>query len=97
MSFRLFDDRVAVIAEEVPQTTESGLIITEAAQGPLRYGTVALVGSGSYSEHTGQRVSLDVTEGDQVFFHRSSGQPLEIEDVEYVILSIREIIGVVED
>ena len=94
MSFRLLHDRIAVLADQVSDTTESGLIVTESAQSPLRYGTVANAGLGHRSEHTGESVSLDVKEGDRVFFHRSSGQPLEIENVEYVILSNSEIIGI---
>ena len=93
MAFRLLHDRIAVIADEVADTTESGLIITESAQSPLRYGTVANVGTGHVSEHTGDLIPMLLTPGDRVFFHRSSGQPIEIEDVEYVVLSQGEIIG----
>lgn len=94
MSFRLLHDRIAVLAEEVAETTASGLIVTEAAQTPLRYGVVTHVGQGIRSAETNEPVSLDVAEGDRVFFHRVSGQPLEIEGVEYVILSNAEIIGI---
>lgn len=94
MAFRLLHDRVAVIADEVSEMTESGLIIGEAAQSPLRYGTVANVGTGHVSEHTSDLVPMIVSEGDRVFFNRFSGQPLEIDGVEYVILSQAEIIGI---
>ena len=73
MAFKLLHDRIAVLAEEVAETTASGLIVTEAAQ-PI--------------------LPLDVAVGDRVFYNRFSGQPLEIEGVEYVILSHGEIIGV---
>ena len=56
MSFRLLHDRIAVLADEVSDTTESGLIVTESAQSPLRYGTVANAGLGHRSEHTGESV-----------------------------------------
>ena len=97
MSFRLLHDRIAVIADEIPETSASGLILTEAAQSPLRYGTVAQVGHGHYSEALNEPIMIPLSEGDRVFFHRSSGQPLEIDDTEYVILSSSEIIGVTED
>ena len=94
MAFSLLHDRVAVIGDEIPETTESGLILTgDAGQSPLRYGTVAVVGRGTRSV-TGEVVPVDVKEGDRVFFNRYSGQPLEIDDVEYVILGNGEIIGV---
>jgi chaperonin GroES len=94
MSFRLLHDRIAVIAEPISETTESGLIIGEAVMSPLRYGTVANVGTGHVSEHTSELVPMILSNGDRVFFHRVSGQPLEIEGVEYVILSQAEIIGI---
>ena len=93
MAFRLLHDRIAVLADEISETTQSGLIVTEAAQSPLRYGTVANVGTGHVSEHTGELVGMLLAEGDRVFFHRASGQPVEIEGVEYVVLSQSEIIG----
>jgi len=93
MAFKLLHDRVAVLADEVAETTASGLIVTEAAQPILRYASVTHVGSGHRSQ-TGELVSLDVAVGDRIFYNRYSGQPLEIEGVEYVILSNAEIIGV---
>jgi chaperonin GroES len=94
MSFRLLHDRIAVIPDLVAETTESGLIIGEAVLSPLRYGTVANVGTGHVSEHTSELVPMILSVDDRVFFHRASGQPLEINGVEYVILSQAEIIGI---
>jgi len=94
MSFRLLHDRIAVIADPVAETTESGLIIGEAVLSPLRYGIVANVGTGHVSEHTSELVPMILSVDDRVFFHRASGQPLEIDGVEYVILSQAEIIGI---
>ena len=96
MTFQLLHERIAVIADELSDTTESGLIVTEAALPVLRYGEVAQVGKGRRSEHTNEHISIDVAEGDRVFFHRASGQPLEIEGIEYVFLSPNEIIGIEE-
>ena len=96
MSFRLLEDRIAVIAEKLQETTESGLIVTESAQPVLRYGVVAFVGVGHRSRESGALIPMDVAVEDRVFFHRASGQPLEIEGTEYVFLSPQEIIGVCE-
>jgi chaperonin GroES len=96
MSFRLLDERVAVIADPLEEQTDSGLFVPESGQSPLRYGVVAKIGSGRRSEHTGEPVPMDVQPGDKVFFPRLAGQPLKVEDVEYVFLSPREIMGVVD-
>ena len=93
MAFELNDDRVAVLVDEIEETTVSGLILTESAQSPLRYGNMSHVGRGHVSEMTNEIVSPQFAVGDRVFFHRASGQPIDIEGIEYVILAPREIIG----
>jgi chaperonin GroES len=98
MMFQLNDDRIAVIADEVEETSASGLILTDSAMSPLRWGVVSHVGIGHISETLGEIIAPLIEQGDRVFFHRASGQPLTIEGVEYVILAPREIIGrLVED
>ena len=99
MSFRLLEDRVAILADEVKDTTESGIVLLpdSAAQEPIRYGTVAAVGEGHKSEYTGICVSPGVNPGDRVFFNRHSGSTLEIEGVEYLFLNKSEIIGISDD
>ena len=91
MAFQLLDDRIAVMADEVEETSSSGLILTDSAQSPLRYGTVIHVGTGR--TENGTPVPMTVHVGDRVFFHRASGGPLSIEGIEYIILGNREIIG----
>jgi chaperonin GroES len=95
MSFSLQSDRVAVIAEPLETKTESGLHVPDTAQDfhTPRYGEVAVVGIGHRSEATGELVPLDVAVGDQVFFHKQSGEVWKFEGTEYVVLSPREIIG----
>lgn len=95
MAFTLNDDRVAVLADEVKETTDAGLFVPDSGQNPLRYGTVMVVGSGRRADHG--RVPIDFEVGERVFFHRHSGQLMEIEDVTYVVLAPAEIIGTVVD
>ena len=93
MSFHLLHDRVAVLPDEVAETTESGLILSESAQSPLRFGTITHVGTGHTSDYTGEPVQIWLAAGARVFYHRHSGQTLEIEGTEYVILAPNEVIG----
>jgi co-chaperonin GroES (HSP10) len=94
MPFQLLDDRVAVIADPLEEVSASGLILGDAGLSPLRYGVVANVGLGHISDTTGECVVPNLVEGERVFFHRTSGQPLEIEGTEFIILAPREIIGI---
>ena len=97
MGFKLLEDRVAILAEEVKETNDSGLYVPESGQEVLRYGTVHAVGEGHKSEYTGICVSPGVIEGDRVFFNRHSGSTLEIDGTEYLFLDKREIIGIADD
>jgi co-chaperonin GroES (HSP10) len=94
MSFQLNDSRIAVQTYEVEEASPSGLILTESAKSPLRYGTVTHVGNGHLNER-GEPVVPRFNVDDEVFFHRASGQALEIGGEEYVILQPHEIIGTV--
>ena len=95
MTFKLLEDRIAVLAEEVATKTESGLHFPDTMVNNVpRYGTVVHVGVGHWSEHAKQEIPIAVKKGDRVFFHRGSGETWEIEGTEYVVLSPREIIGV---
>ena len=94
MGFKLLEDRIAVLPDKVESKTASGIFVPETEQ-ILRYGTVSSVGFGHHSEQSGEVIPIDVNEGDRIFFHMHSGQPLTIEGTEYIIISPREIIGVV--
>ena len=97
MGFRLFEDRIAVLPDEEDDKTEGGIIlVSDNAKESMRYGTVAVVGVGHRSDHDGQIIPIDVRVGDRVFWSRPSGSTIKIEDMEYLFLASREIVGVVE-
>ena len=97
MSFRLFEDRIAVVPDEEDDKTEGGIIlVSDNAKEQMRYGTVAVVGLGHRSDHSGEIIPIDVKAGDRVFWSRPSGSAIKIEDTEYLFLASREIVGVVE-
>ena len=98
MTFRLFEDRIAVLADPEKDTTESGIVLLPDSNAleQMRYGTVAVVGAGHVSDYTGTRVIVDLEVGDRVFFNRHSGSPITIDDVEYLFLNAREIVGVLD-
>lgn len=97
MSFRLLDERIAVLPEKVEERSASGLHLPDSAQEPIVYGTVSHVGAGRRSESTGEVLPIDVEIGDRVFYHRASGGVLKVEGTDYTILGPRDIIGIAED
>lgn len=72
----------------------SGIIIPESAdKEKLMKGEVVAVGPGKRAE-SGERIPVEVSIGDTVFFKKPWDEPLKIDDVEYYVLSESEVIGI---
>jgi len=89
------DDRVIVQASEAEEVTASGLVIPETAKEKPQQGHVIAVGPGRTTEK-GERVPLDVKAGDTVVFSKYGGTEFKLEGEEYLILSARDILAIVE-
>jgi chaperonin GroES len=89
------EDRVVVQASEAEQTTASGLVIPDTAKEKPQEGSVIAVGPGRISDQ-GERIKLDVSEGDIVVYSKYGGTEIKLDGQEYLILSARDILAVVE-
>lgn len=96
VAIRPLEDRVLVTIDESEQTTQSGLVIPDTAKEKPQQGTVIAVGPGKRSEQTGEIVPVDVNEGDTVLFSKYGGTEIKYEGTEYLILSARDILAVIE-
>ncbi|WP_293174352.1 co-chaperone GroES [Oceanithermus sp.] len=88
-------DRVVVEPIEEEVTTKGGIVLPDTAKEKPQKGKVIAVGSGKLLEN-GERVPLEVKEGDVVVFAKYGGTEIEIEGNEYVILSERDLLAVIE-
>ena len=95
VALKPLDDRVVVQANEAEQTTASGLVIPDTAKEKPQEGTVVAVGPGKFSD-TGDRIPLDVSTGDVVVYSKYGGTEIKLSGEEYLILSARDILAVVE-
>ena len=89
------DDRVVVQASEAEETTASGLVIPDTAKEKPQQGDVVAVGPGRISD-SGERIALDVAEGDRVVYSKYGGTEIKLGGEEYLILSARDILAIVE-
>jgi chaperonin GroES len=89
------EDRIVVQANEAEQTTASGLVIPDTAKEKPQEGTVVAVGPGRISDQ-GERIQLDVKEGDTVVYSKYGGTEFKISGEEYLILSARDVLAIVE-
>ena len=88
------EDRVVVQANEAETTTASGLVIPDTAKEKPQEGTVIAVGPGRIDDK-GNRVPMDVSEGDTVIYSRYGGTEVKYGGEDYLVLSARDLLAVV--
>ena len=88
------EDRVLVAPLEAEKTTASGLVIPDTAKEKPQEGSVVAIGPGRIDDN-GNRVPLDVSEGDKVIYSKYGGTEVKYAGQEYLILSARDILAVV--
>ena len=88
-------DRVVIKALEKEEKTISGIVLPDTAKEKPQKGTIIAVGTGKVLEN-GQRVALEVSEGQQVIFSKYAGTEIKIDNQDYLILSERDILAIVQ-
>ena len=89
----LFDKVVlkSVVAEE---TTKSGILLTGSAKEKPQVSEVVAVGPGGLVD--GNEVKMTVSVGDKVVLAKYAGAEIKLDGVEYNIVSVSDILAVVE-
>ncbi|MDO5454428.1 MAG: co-chaperone GroES [Corynebacterium sp.] len=95
VNIRPLEDKVLVQLVEAETTTASGLVIPDSAQEKPQEATVVAVGPGKLDD-AGNRVPVDVKEGDVVVFSKYGGTELKYDGEEFLLLSARDLLAVVE-
>ena len=94
VSIKPLEDRIVVKPLDAEQTTASGLVIPDTAKEKPQEGEVLAVGPGRFEE--GQRLPLDVKVGDTVLYSKYGGTEVKYAGQEYLILSARDVLAVIE-
>ncbi|WP_237224776.1 co-chaperone GroES [Rothia nasisuis] len=94
MAIKPLEDRIVVQIIEAEQVTASGLAIPDTAKEKPQEAKVIAVGPGRIDDK-GNRVPVDVTEGDVVIFSKYGGTEVKYGGTEYLILSARDVLAVV--
>ena len=95
VSIKPLEDRIVVKTLEAEETTASGLVIPDTAKEKPQEGEVLATGPGRVDDN-GNRVPLDVTVGDTVIYSKYGGTEVKYGGEEYLILSARDILAVVD-
>ena len=95
MNIKPLGDKVVVKPAKAEEKTESGIILPGSAQEKPHQGTVVAVGSGARDDK-GNHIPLDVKEGDRVIYGKFGGVDLKYDNEEYVVLSEKDILVVLD-
>ena len=87
-------DRVVIKVSEGDIKTASGIVLPDTAKEKPQEGTVVAVSEGKYVE--GKKVALDVKVGDKIIFSKYAGTEVKFEGQDYLIVSERDILAIVE-
>ena len=83
-------DRVLVRRLKEKETAKGGVIIPDTAKEKPHEGEVMAIGAGKIEK--GHRIPLDVKVGDRILFGKYTGNDINIDDQEYLILREEEIL-----
>lgn len=88
MTVKPLGDRVLIKMKEVETKTASGLFIPQTAQEKTTTGTVIAVGD--------DKDAITVKVGQKVMYDKYAGTPITIESVDHLIVSMADLIAIVE-
>jgi chaperonin GroES len=92
VSIQPLEDRIVVTPIEAAAQTASGLYLPDTAKEKPQEGEVVAVGPGRIDDK-GNRVPMDVAVGDKVIYSKYGGTEVNFGDVEYLILSARDVLA----
>ena len=95
MKIRPLNDRLLVKRLKEEEMTAGGIIIPDSAKEKPAEGEVVAVGPGKVADN-GERVALQVKDGDMVLFSKYGGTDVRIDGEDFLIMREDDILGIVE-
>ena len=95
MEIRPLHDRIVVKRVEEAETRRGGIIIPDTAKEKPQEAKVVAVGNGKVTDD-GKKIALDVKAGDRILFSKYSGNEVQIEDSEYLIMREEDVLAILE-
>ena len=95
MKIRPLHDRILVERLEEQEVRKGGIIIPDTAKEKPQEGKVIAAGAGKVGDD-GKKIPLDVKAGDKILFGKYSGSEVKIDDKEYLILRVEDVLAILE-
>ncbi|MEP7105241.1 MAG: co-chaperone GroES [Chloroflexota bacterium] len=94
MNLRPLGDRVVVKPVEREEMTKSGIVLPDTAKEKPQEGIVEAVGTGRILDN-GTKIPMELKVGDKVLYAKYAGNEFKLEEVEYLIVSEKDVLAVV--
>jgi chaperonin GroES len=92
MNLKPLGDRLIVQAVEEEETTASGIVLPDTAKEKPQKGKVLAVGPGALDD-SGNRVPLDVAEGDEVLYSKYGGTEIKVDGEDLLVLRESDVLA----
>jgi len=89
------NDKILVKRLEAEEKTAGGILLPDTAKEKPKQGKVLSLGDGKLLD-SGKRASFQVKEGDRVLFSSYSGNEVQVDGDEYLIMSEDDILAVID-
>jgi len=94
MNLRPLGDRVVVKPVEREEKTKSGIVLPDTAKEKPQEGIVQAIGTGRILDN-GTKVPMELKVGDKVLYAKYAGNEFKLDDIEYLIISEKDVLAVV--
>ncbi len=94
MNIKPLADRVVTKMAEAEETTQSGIILAGSAKEKPQFAEVIAVGPGGVVD--GKEVKMELKVGDKVIMSKYAGTEVKLDGEEYVIISLKDVLAVIE-
>jgi len=94
-SLKPLGDRVVIKPTPKEEVTKTGIFLPDTAKEKPQEGTITAVGGGKLDDK-GVRQPLEVKEGQKVLYAKYAGTEFKIEGEDYLILSEKDILAIIE-
>lgn len=94
MTIKPLADNVVLRATAAEETTKSGIVLTSASKEKPQIAEVVAVGPGGMVD--GKEVPMTVKPGDKVIVAKYSGTDIKLDNEEYTIVRVSDILAIVK-
>ncbi|HPF18078.1 MAG: co-chaperone GroES [Bacillota bacterium] len=94
MNIKPLGDRVLIKRLEAEEKTKSGIVLPGSAKEQPQMAEVIAAGPGGVVD--GKEVKMEVKAGDRVIFSKYAGTDIKVDGEEYMLLSQKDILAIVQ-